>query len=82
DSLNQNQDISEAHTQDISPSASPTEDPGQNDPPQVPLNCNESSELESVEPRKSQRVTKGIPKKQYEPDIKAKAKYPITNFMS
>ncbi|PRQ37607.1 putative RNA-directed DNA polymerase [Rosa chinensis] len=82
DSLNQNQDVSEAHTQDIPPSTSPTEDPGQNDPPQVPLNFNESSGLESVEPRKSQRVAKGIPKKQYEPDIKAKAKYPIANFMS
>ncbi|PRQ35290.1 putative RNA-directed DNA polymerase [Rosa chinensis] len=82
DSLNQNQDVSEAYTQDIPPSASPTEDPCQNCPPQVPLNFNESSGLESVEPRKSQRVTKGIPKKQYEPDIKAKAKYPIANFMS
>ncbi|KAK9924142.1 hypothetical protein M0R45_032529 [Rubus argutus] len=80
--LSQNQEAFEASTQDIPPSTSTTEEFAQNDLPQVPLNLNESSGLESVEPRKSQRVTKGIPKKQYEPDVKAKAKYLVANFMS
>ncbi|KAL6182252.1 hypothetical protein ACLB2K_043675 [Fragaria x ananassa] len=51
-------------------------------PPQVPLISNQLYGVDNIVTRKSQRITKGIPKKQYEPDIKAKAKYLIANYMS
>ena len=52
--------------------------------PQENLNptLNESFGIGDEEPRRSQRATKGIPKKQYEPEIKAKTRYPIADFIS
>lgn len=38
--------------------------------------------LENLTPRYPQRSNKGIPKKQYEPEPKAKVKYPINNYVS
>jgi hypothetical protein len=38
--------------------------------------------LESLVPRYSQRSNKGIPKKQYEPDLRVTVKYPINNYVS
>ena len=40
------------------------------------------SNVETFVPRRSQRETKGVPKKQYEPSLEAKAKYPIASFIS
>ena len=36
----------------------------------------------TTEPRYPSRINRGIPKKQYDPDIRTKAKYPINNFIS
>ena len=57
-------------------------------PPQVISNplFNESNDLpisvESTDPRYPQRLNRGVPRKQYEPDLKANTKYPISNYMS
>ena len=37
---------------------------------------------ENIAPRYPQRLNRGVPKKQYEPDPKAKTKYPINNYVS
>lgn len=54
----------------------PIEEPTQNVLPLVSLNptLNESFGIWDEEPRRSQRVTKGVSKKQYEPEIKVKAR--------
>ena len=36
----------------------------------------------NTEPRYPSRINKGIPKRQYDPDLNTKAKYPINNFIS
>lgn len=66
-----------------------------NDPLEVNLNslhfdnstesCNENfspPEFPNLPPRYPQRSNKGIPKKQYEPELKANTKYPISNYVS
>ncbi|PRQ42655.1 putative RNA-directed DNA polymerase [Rosa chinensis] len=48
-----------------------------------PIESNHSSTpRRPVEPRYPQRSNKGIPRKQYEPDLRTKAKYPIANHVS
>ena len=37
---------------------------------------------ENISPRYPQRLNRGVSKKQYEPDPKAKTKYPINNYVS
>ena len=65
-----------------------TEESTQNVLPQVISNpiFDESNEThvfaEDIAPRYPQRSNKGVPKKQYEPDPKAKIKYPISNHVS
>ena len=36
----------------------------------------------NTEPRYPSRINRGIPKRQYDPDLNTKAKYPINNFIS
>ena len=36
----------------------------------------------TTEPHYASRINRGIPKKQYDPDLNTKAKYPINNFIS
>nr|XP_011470560.1 PREDICTED: uncharacterized protein LOC101303284 [Fragaria vesca subsp. vesca] len=68
---------------DVFPFSTPlTQEFATNVPPQVSLDSNQLYEVDNFVTRKSQRVTKGISKKQDEPDIKAKTKYPIANYMS
>ncbi|PRQ41827.1 putative RNA-directed DNA polymerase [Rosa chinensis] len=48
-----------------------------------PIESNHSSTpRRPVEPRYPQRSNKGIPRKQYEPDLRTKAKYPIANHVT
>ena len=49
----------------------------------IPIEINEILVLENNEThRYLQRLNRGIPKKQYEPDPKQKTKYPISNYIS
>ena len=38
--------------------------------------------IQNIAPRYPQRLNRGIPKKQYEPDFEAKTKYSINNYVS
>jgi hypothetical protein len=64
------------------------EESTQNILPQITLNpsIDESNEIHDsdrcIAPKYSQRSNKGVPKKQYEPNPKAKIKYPISNHVS
>ena len=71
----------------------PSLSPSQDSTPQSVPDANESSDVHSevnsfplnsptTEPRYPLRINRGIPKKQYDPDIHTKAKYPINNFIS
>ncbi|KAH9696165.1 retrovirus-related pol polyprotein from transposon RE1 [Citrus sinensis] len=83
-------DMSEAQSRPLElPMSTPlTEELTESVPPQVISNplSNESNEpffsVEDMNPRYPQRLNRGIPKKQYEPDPKSKIKYPISNYMS
>ena len=69
--------LTEESTKNVSPQS-----------PQVSLNpisnkINETPVLENnVINRYPQRLNRGVPKKQYEPDPKNKTKYPISNYIS
>lgn len=54
-----------------------TTEPSINDPGTVPIVT-----VENLAPRYPQRINKGVPKKQYEPDLKATTKYPINKYIS
>ena len=72
----------------LPPSTPLTEESTQNVPPQVSMNhvFRESNETyvpaENTALRYPQRLNRGFPKKQYEPDPKAKTKYSINNYVS
>ena len=65
-----------------------SEESTKNVPPQVSMNpvFGESNETyvpaENTAPRYPQRLNRGVPKKQYEPDPEAKTKYSINNYVS
>ena len=73
---------------ELPPSTPLTEESTQTVPPQVSMNpvFGESNETyvlaENTAPRYPQRLNRGVPKKQYEPDPEAKTKYPINNYVS
>ena len=73
---------------ELPPSTPLTEESTQNVPPQVSMNpvFGESNETyvpaKNTAPRYPQRLNRGVPKKQYEPDPEAKTKYPINNYVS
>ena len=73
---------------ELPPSTSLTGESTQNVPPQVSMNpvFGESNETyvptENTAPRYPQRLNRGVPKKQYEPDPEAQTKYPINNYVS
>ena len=73
---------------ELPPSTPLTKESTQNVPPQVSMNpvFGESNETyvpaENTAPRYPQRLNRGVPKKQYEPDPEAKTKYPINNYVS
>ena len=73
---------------ELPPSTPLTEESTQNVPPQVSMNpvFRESNETyvpaENTALRYPQRLNRGFPKKQYEPDPEAKTKYSINNYVS
>ena len=73
---------------ELPPSTPLTEESTQNVPPQVSMNpvFRESNETyvptKNTAPRYPQRLNRGVPKKQYEPDPEAKTKYLIKNYVS
>ena len=83
-------DMSEAQSRPLElPMSTPlTEELTESVPPQVISNplSNESNKpfisVEDMNPRYPQRSNRGIPKKQYKLDPKAKIRYPINNYMS
>ena len=77
--------LTEESTQNIPPQVSMNPMFGESNETYVPAE-NTSNETyvpaKNIAPRYPQRLNRGVPKKQYEPDPEAKTKYPINNYVS